>query len=187
MYKAFLLMFALVLLAACGARAESGASGGARPNAGHAVVASQSELLDTTSAVPRVGEPAPDFAFTLPDGTATRLSDLRGKPVLLNFWATWCGPCEEELPDLQRVHQQDESLVILGINKGEALDVIAPYVEEKALTFPIVPDPQSDIAHRYGVRNIPTSFFIDANGTIRASKLGIMDYTFITQEVEKLQ
>jgi cytochrome c biogenesis protein CcmG, thiol:disulfide interchange protein DsbE len=114
---------------------------------------------------------APDFALETAEGEIIRLSDLRGRPVVLNVWASWCPPCREEMPALERVHQayQEQGALVLGMNstvqddRQKALDFAA----EQGLTFPILFDSTGEVTKLYGVRALPTTYFIDAKGIIQ--------------------
>lgn len=126
------------------------------------------------AAVPEVGQVAPDFTLPLLYGGNVRLSDLRGQPVVLNFWATWCPPCIEEMPALESLWQQTSGqVVVLGVDQGERHETVARFLETTApVTFPILMDPDQVIGYRYYVRSLPTTFFIDANGIIREIRVG---------------
>jgi thiol-disulfide isomerase/thioredoxin len=188
--KQVVLLVAALLLAMCGAGAgESGARAtpGARPPR---TIAADSRLLDGsgTTLMPNVGEPAPDFEYTLSDGTTHKLSDLRGKKVLLNFWATWCEPCRSEMPDLQQAAETYGSdVAILGVNKLEPAAVIPPFVDEVPVGFPLIVNTKGDISSRYAAKNIPTSFFIDTGGRVAFRRIGVMTYEFITQHLDQLK
>jgi peroxiredoxin len=115
--------------------------------------------------------PAPDFELMASDGQVVRLSELRGKVVLLNFWATWCPPCKAEMPDLnalQRKYGADRDFVVLGINDMEnATDVVA-FAEREGIAFPLLLDPDGRvIKDLFDVRYLPTSMIIDREGNIR--------------------
>ena len=120
---------------------------------------------------PQKGFLAPDIALETAEGEIVRLSDLRGRPVVLNVWASWCSPCREEMPALERVHQayQDQGVVILGVNstvqddRQRALDFAA----QQGLNFPIVFDTNGEATRLYQVRALPTTYFIDAQGIIQ--------------------
>jgi thiol-disulfide isomerase/thioredoxin len=117
----------------------------------------------------REGEVAPDFEFSAFDGTRMRLSDFRGRPVFVNFWASWCGPCRAELPLMEvklREYEADD-LVILGINNGERIQAAERFLEKLDVKLTAYAyDPVGDVARRYSIVGMPTSFFIDSAGVI---------------------
>jgi thiol-disulfide isomerase/thioredoxin len=154
------------------------------------VIAADSRLLDDSGAVamPSAGEVAPDFEYTMSDGTTHRLSELRGKRVLLNFWATWCEPCREEIPDLQKAADTyGDAIVILGVNKLEPIAVIPPFADELQVRFPLIVNTKGDIANRYGAKNIPTSFFINTDGTVGFRQIGVMNYEVMKLHLDQLK
>jgi thiol-disulfide isomerase/thioredoxin len=111
------------------------------------------------------------------DGRPVQLNDLRGQPVILNFWATWCAPCRVEMPDLQAVYErhQADGLVILAINREEtAVTVRDFFYDELDLTFTPLLDETGDVSRLYGVANYPTSVFVDNEGMVTAVHLGLM-------------
>ena len=124
---------------------------------------------------PRVGKPAPDFQFQAADGQATSLSNLRGKPVLLNFWATECPPCVWEMPWLQEVYEEwsGKGLVLLAINIGESSSRVQAFMQSEGLSLPVVLDVEGDIARKYNIIGIPSSFFIDKDGVLQAMRIGV--------------
>jgi thiol-disulfide isomerase/thioredoxin len=112
---------------------------------------------------------APDFEFSAFDGSRMRLSDFRGRPVFLNFWATWCGPCRAELPAMEVKLRQHapEGLVVLGVNNGERLRTAERFLDKLDVKLTAYAyDPGADIARRYSIQGMPTSYFIDAEGVI---------------------
>jgi len=125
---------------------------------------------------PQTGKLAPDFNFIDAEGKSVSLSDLRGKSVMLNFWATWCGPCKYEMPTIQQLSQDkkrsEEGLVLLTINIGESADKVQRFMIENGLSFPVLLDIQKSITRAYNVRAIPTTFFIGQDGIISEIKLG---------------
>lgn len=123
---------------------------------------------------PQLGGPAPNFQFQNPEGQATSLSDLRGKPVLVNFWATWCSPCRMEMPYLQQIYEewQERGLVVLAINIGESADKVTNFVESYSISFPVLLDTNQDAALCYNIQYIPTTFFIDRDGIIQYIEVG---------------
>ncbi len=123
------------------------------------------------------GEPAPDFQFQNPEGQATSLSDLRGKAVLVNFWATWCGPCAYEMPYIQQIYDEwsGKELVLLAINLGESSDKVTSFVESYSISFPVLLDTNQDAARCYNILYIPSTFFIDRDGIIQDIEVGAFE------------
>jgi thiol-disulfide isomerase/thioredoxin len=131
----------------------------------------------TAAPAPIVGAPAPDFSLgDLRDGTL-KLSSLRGRAVLLNFWATWCDPCREELPLLDRIAKKyPDTLRVIGVETGEPKDEVRSFTESLALTSIILLlDPSFAARDLYLVRGLPTSFFIDSNGAVYQIKIGSLE------------
>jgi cytochrome c biogenesis protein CcmG, thiol:disulfide interchange protein DsbE len=125
---------------------------------------------------PAIGYPAPDFTQTTLAGETISLAGLRGTPVVLNFWATWCDPCRREMPALQATAEQfDGQVLILGIDQGEAAPTVAAFIEEYGLTYPILLDEAFTVGDLYNVRGMPTTFFIDGDGIIRHLWVGEMN------------
>lgn len=121
------------------------------------------------------GEPAPDFELTAMDQTRVSLSDFRGRVVFLNFWATWCGPCEREMPAFEAFMeaQPEDGPLVVGVNLGETYDAVKPYLDERGIhSFPILLDVQYIAGNLYGIGPIPVTFVIDEDGMIRYSKFG---------------
>ncbi|MBI2935162.1 MAG: redoxin domain-containing protein [Chloroflexi bacterium] len=118
--------------------------------------------------------PAPDFSLERLDGQTVKLSDLRGRPVLLNFWTTWCLACKEEMPLLQAIHEEREKdgLVVLGVDLAERPAVVKQFMDENRLTFTTVLDRDNRVSATYGIRLIPTTVLVDRNGDIRDIKVG---------------
>ena len=121
-----------------------------------------------------IGSPAPNFKLPNLEGETVSLSDLRGKPVMLNFWATWCPPCREEMPFIQQVYEQwsDKGLVVLAINLGESSAKVKEFMQSYGLSFPVLLDTKEDVAQKYNIRGIPTTVFIDKNGIIQVRITG---------------
>jgi cytochrome c biogenesis protein CcmG/thiol:disulfide interchange protein DsbE len=129
-----------------------------------------------TDGVPAPGRPAPDFQLEGLDGQTVSLSDLQGRPVMINFWATWCGPCRMEMPFIQEVLNDPEwseiELVILAVNLGESPAAARQFMEDNGLTFSVILDTEGEVAKRYNVSAIPTTYFVDKNGIIGDVKIG---------------
>jgi len=117
---------------------------------------------------------AEDFTLPLASGQTFRLSDHRGQVVFLNFWATWCPPCREEMPAMERLYrrQKGAGFVLVAVSVDADPSVVAPFLQAHGLTFPVALDPKMDLANGYGVRALPSSFLIDRQGNLRAMALG---------------
>ncbi len=124
---------------------------------------------------PTIGSPVADFELPGLNGDVQRLSNLKNKPVVVNFWATWCPPCKEEMPLLNQMAQEySGNLVVLGINYAENEAVVREFISTGNITFPILLDETGQVANLYFVRNYPTTFFIDADGMLRAQHIGLL-------------
>jgi len=124
--------------------------------------------------------PAPDFVMTDIEGNEVHLSDFIGKPVVLNFWASWCGPCKMEMPDFDEKYAQlGEEVHFLMVNmtdgSRETVDVAKEFIEAQGYAFPVYFDTEMDAAITYGVSSIPTTYFIDAEGYAVAQAMGAID------------
>ncbi len=117
---------------------------------------------------------ADDFTLKTPSGTTVKLSELRGKVVLVNFWATWCPPCKEEMPAMQRLHERygKDAFVLLAVSVDADPRVVRPYIAEHRFTFPVGLDSKMEVANTYGVRALPASFIVDRDGTVAAMAIG---------------
>jgi peroxiredoxin len=136
---------------------------------------------------PAVGHPAPDFTLTGLDGQTFTLSELRGKPVVLNFWATWCPPCRAEMPELQAASERLQGEVaIIGVNQGENAQQVAAFVQPLGFTFPMPLDAKTDVSRAYLVRNLPTTFFIDRDGIVRYSQIGPLTEATLVQRLKTI-
>ncbi len=127
---------------------------------------------------PRINAPAPDFTLTNLVGKQIKLSDLKGQPVMLNFWATWCPPCRAEIPILTQMYKDthsDGAYEILGVATQSDQQTIAAFAKEFKMLFPVMPDAGSQVTSLYHVLPIPTTFFIDKEGIIRHIKSGPVD------------
>jgi len=121
-----------------------------------------------------VGNVAPDFQLQNLDGQPITLSGLKGNPVLINFWATWCGPCVSEMPHLQKIHNEwsDRGLVVLAINIGDSAAEVEQFLHDHNLSLPVLLDTKEVVAQKYGIRPIPTTFFLDKDGIIQVKVIG---------------
>ena len=125
-----------------------------------------------------------DFSLKDIEEKAVSLNDFRGTLVLMNFWATWCAPCLEEMRVLRQVHDQwrEKGLVVLSINMGESAARVRGYVKRYALSFPVLLDPNTELFVKLDVRTLPTSLLVDKDGTIVAKKVGAF---LSTESLEK--
>ncbi len=125
---------------------------------------------------PEIGNLAPDFQLNNLNGQPVSLNDFRGKPVLMNFWTSWCPPCRSEMPFIQDTFADkkwaDAGLVVLAIDIGESPSTVREFVENYGLTFPVLLDVARDVSLEYYVRGIPTTFFIDREGIIQDIRIG---------------
>jgi thiol-disulfide isomerase/thioredoxin len=127
-------------------------------------------------AVPELNQKAPDFSLISLQGDKVKLTELRGKAVVLNFWATWCGPCRMEMPLLQAYADEYQAdLVILPINNDETPATIQKFVDELGLRLDMVLDPGAKVTQAYRVRGFPTTIFIDKDGIIRFQHIGVLN------------
>ncbi len=117
---------------------------------------------------------APEFDLQGPTGEPQRLIDHRGKPVILNFWATWCPPCRAEMPSMQRAHETlaEEGISVIAVNVGEDAETIARFLSETDVDFPIPMDIDSEVVQSYPVKGLPTTFVIDPEGRFAFSATG---------------
>ncbi|MBI4637567.1 MAG: TlpA family protein disulfide reductase [Candidatus Rokubacteria bacterium] len=117
---------------------------------------------------------ADDFTVSTPEGKSFRLSAQRGKLVLVNFWATWCPPCREEMPAMERLYRQhrDRGFVMVAVSLDADPAVVRPFVAERGFTFSVGLDPKMQVANAYGVRALPSSFVIDRSGNLAALAIG---------------
>lgn len=122
------------------------------------------------------GKPAPAFTLKNLEGVDVSLSDYKGKIVLLNFWATWCGYCDMEMPDLQKFDLENEDLVVLAIDVQEDRDTVEEYITKGGYTFEVVLDQDGSLAQTYLVSGYPTSYFIDEEGLLIGAVPGMMTY-----------
>ncbi|RLQ93002.1 redoxin domain-containing protein [Planomicrobium sp. Y74] len=139
------------------------------------------------------GERAPDFELTTLAGEAVRLSDYKGKKVILNFWATWCPPCRAEMPDMQKYYDEQadgENVEILAVNLttvDKGMDKINAFVEEFSLTFPIPMDTEGEIGDLYQAASIPTSYMIDTVGRVQQKIVGPMNEEMMEEFIAEME
>ena len=173
-------------LAACGGKEP--------PLAADEPTAPVSEVPGPAEAEPgpiEVGRAAPDFTATLVDGGSFTLSEQQGKVVLLNFWATWCGPCVREMPAFTRlVDAYGDRLALLAVNSGEDEQTVKDFLNENGYTFPVAADPDWAVGALYPTDSIPYTIIVAPDGTIASIQLGAADadtmFEHYCQEIDKL-
>ncbi|MHB8534123.1 MAG: peroxiredoxin family protein [Sulfuricaulis sp.] len=142
-----------------------------------AVYASDATPVQT---LPETARPftAPDFTLKGEDGKTYRLSDYRGKVVLLNFWATWCPPCREEMPSMERAYRKvkSENIAILAVNVGEDADTVFAFTGRYPLTFPLLLDLDGSVIGKYPVVGLPTTFIVDPRGRVTHRAVGSREW-----------
>jgi cytochrome c biogenesis protein CcmG, thiol:disulfide interchange protein DsbE len=149
-------------------------------------------LLSLTACGPapaaRLGSPAPDFTLNTVDGATVQLAQLKGKPVWINFWATWCVPCREEMPAMQELYEQyrDQGLVILAVNMEEDSATVRRWIDSGGYAFTFVLDSNGQQVKRYNVTAAPTSYFVGRDGVIHDQKLGQISRTEMVSKLDKL-
>jgi thiol-disulfide isomerase/thioredoxin len=154
--------------------------------AGGSVAAEGSQ--EDTSAQP---VQAPDFTVYDPEGNEVQLSDFAGKPVILNFWASWCGPCKSEMPDFDEAYAEyGDEIAFLMVNMTtsprESREAAEEYVAEEGFSFPVYYDTDGDAATTYSARSLPTSYFIDAEGYGVAYAVGALSAEGLQQGIDML-
>jgi peroxiredoxin len=145
----------------------------------------------------RDGDRFPDFALQTIDGDAVRLSNFAGRPVVLNFWATWCSPCRREMPLLNAAHLQyaDQGLAVLGLAVNEPASVVQPFIDATGVQYPIMVDVPGDdgplsgsasILAMLGQKGLPTTVFLNSGGVIRRIYVGELSWAYLADQITKL-
>ena len=154
-------------------RGESGGAGEGQEGEGAAASASIPDTAGLTTGIvvegrASLGEPAPDFELEALSGEIVSLTDFEGRPVLINFWTTWCAPCRAEMPFLDAVHvkHEDKGLVVLAVDVQEPAVEVEPYIDEYGYRFRVLLDVDGTVALKYRVGSYPTSYLIDSKGRV---------------------
>jgi cytochrome c biogenesis protein CcmG/thiol:disulfide interchange protein DsbE len=144
--------------------------------------------VDNMGNQPTVGHPAPNFAIQLDDGSTATLHDIAGRPIVINFWATWCPPCRREMPDLVEAYEthKGEGLIVIEVNSAETAAQVADFVEQFNVTAPVVLDARNEVMAIYRTNSLPASFFIDRDGVIQAHWPGFMDKDTLDELLGKI-
>jgi peroxiredoxin len=150
--------------------------------------------LNTTGNSPstEIGRAAPDFLLRTPDGGQLRLSDYRGKPLLVNFWASWCTPCKQEMPEIVKAYaaHRNTGFTVIAVDLQENAGAIQDFAQRFGMDFPIAIDRTGPVAETWRIggpiQGIPSSYFIDANGIVVDRVFGPMTESTLTQKLESL-
>jgi len=164
----------ILIFLACAALPAGAAPPGAMPSGATEDPARALDLIK-----PNRPKQAKDFNVTALEGGKVRLADLKGKVVFLNLWATWCGPCMEEMPAMERLWQRykDKGLVVIALSMDSSgAKIVKPFIEQAKFTYQVALDPKMEIAQLYGAHSVPSTFIIDRSGTLRAIALGPRDW-----------
>ncbi len=186
----WVLAFAVVLL---GARTLYGSLSARMEAPGLATQATEQAVSDETG-TGETGKPrqtAPDFTVYDLEGNPHKLSDYRGKPVILNFWASWCGPCKSEMPEFQEfydAHGEAIHFLLVNLTDGyqETVDSASGFLADQGYTFPVYYDTDMDAAMVYGVSAVPVTYFLDAQGCFVAWAQGALSESMLQQGVDML-
>ena len=136
-------------------------------------------IVMTTPSRTTLPRPAPDFLLPDVRGQAVRLSQLKGKVILLNIWATWCGPCRQEMPTMETLAHKlsGEDFVVLAVSQDvDGAITVKPYLQEGGYTFPVLLDVQGEVGRKYGVTGYPETFIIDRQGQVVYHHIGYHDW-----------
>ena len=133
------------------------------------LTAAAAALIASTVTADELSGSAPNFTLQSRGGETVSLSDLRGEVVMINFWATWCGPCRQEMPHLEALHQRYSSLgfTLLGVNVEEDAKGVDKFLAETPVTFPVLYDPANDVSELYEVIAMPSTVMVDRSGNMR--------------------
>jgi cytochrome c biogenesis protein CcmG/thiol:disulfide interchange protein DsbE len=139
------------------------------------------------SATVKVGEPLPDFTLSDVDGHLVQLSQFRGRPLVLSFFASWCHPCEQEMPLLEAAHRDDpDGLGVLAVSYEDLAGDSRAFVDRLGVTYPAALDPNGDVKRAYGITGIPQTFFVDADGVLRDRVYGITSKAALDEPLDAL-
>lgn len=145
-------------------------------------------LYEPPEELPLLGSRAPDFTLTNLEGKEVTLAEFRDRPVIINFWATWCVPCRREMPGFQRAFEtyQADGLIILAVNFEEEANLVRPFIEEFGLTFEILYDTQAEVSQTYQVTGLPRTVFVDRQGLIRHVQVGEVKEEMLKEFLEQI-
>ena len=187
----WMLLIVLLLttvLAACSQGEASHASTGRASTPPEGILLIDARSVKRTGGVPKEGTPAPDFAFVADDGTTYTLSDLRGHPIVINFWATWCPPCRMEMPALNAAHEayREQGLILLAVNEMDDRESVEAFRKGMNVSLPMLLDTRGIVGRTYLVRGLPTTFFVDAQGNIAVRWTGMLTETDLETNLQAI-
>ena len=142
-----------------------------------------------TQWAPAIGETVPDFELTVAQTQKSiRLSSLRGQPVVINFWATWCGPCRVEMPIFESAYHyhQQQQLSVLAVNYAEPSHIVLEFADELDLSFPLLLDPDGSVQGLFQIQGYPSTMFISSDGKLAAAHIGLLTEDQLAEHLEKL-
>jgi len=139
----------------------------------------------TLTEAPIVGHLAPDFTLQTPIGETVTLSEFRGQPVVLNFWASWCGPCRVEMPFFERTQMKyNGQAAVIGVNQGETADIVQDFGIRQNISYPLLVDDDNTVNLDYNVHSLPTTIFIDPDGVVQEVIVGIVNQAVLEDRIE---
>lgn len=144
-------------------------------------------IKNASNLPPVVGSAFPDFKATTLEGREFHFADYKNQAVIINFWATWCPPCREEMPLFQNAFTTySPDLVVLGINAGEETNLVQRFVEDYQISFPVLLDSDSSIQRQFSIQGFPTTFFLDKGGFLRAYHIGLLTPSLLSGYLQKI-
>ena len=134
-----------------------------------------------------IGDMPPQFTLQNLEGEDVNLEDFKGQKVILNFWATWCEPCREEMPLFEQIDQTNDDVTVLAVNmapQDSGVEKVQQFMQKQGLTFNVVRDELGDVSKAYKVVNIPSTYFLDEKGNIQSKVLGVVDETSLVEHLK---
>lgn len=148
----------------------------------------ESEIINDEETTENERMKAPNFTLKTMDGKEVSLDDYRGKIVFINFWATWCPYCVKEMPDLQKIYEENkDDLVILAVDVQESKATVENYMKDKDYTFPILLDEKGEVASTYYISSYPTTYFVDKEGYLLGGYPGMLTYPQMNQILQSIR